>query len=154
MLAMTALARAELASYARFKALADVDRRRRFYARWFVVSFTIFTLASLVSLWILEALDALAAMPPPFATLADDLGFPHLDAPIMAGMLGGALAGIVAGAYRAAKHGDPSRVIVGDVRALMPRTRAEYAWATVLSINAGVGEEICFRLLWPLLFTN
>lgn len=38
--------------------------------------------------------------------------------------------------------------------ALMPRSRAEYGYVTLLSINAGVGEELFFRLLLPLLFVT
>ena len=41
---------------------------------------------------------------------------------------------------------------LGDFSALLPRNRAELAHAAALSINAGLTEELFFRLTLPLLF--
>ncbi len=40
---------------------------------------------------------------------------------------------------------------LGDVEAVLPRTRRELPWSVLLSISAGVSEELFFRLLVPLL---
>lgn len=38
------------------------------------------------------------------------------------------------------------------IRPLIPRTAAERVWAALISINAGISEELFFRLALPLLF--
>jgi membrane protease YdiL (CAAX protease family) len=40
---------------------------------------------------------------------------------------------------------------IGDVQALLPRNRAELKWGAALAINAGVVEELLFRLALPAL---
>ncbi len=41
--------------------------------------------------------------------------------------------------------------MLGDIAPLLPRNGAESAHAAVLSLNAGLSEELFFRLLLPLL---
>jgi uncharacterized protein len=51
----------------------------------------------------------------------------------------------------------PSIPTIGDVQALLPRNRAELPYGAALSINAGIVEELLFRLAMPALifaFTN
>ena len=40
---------------------------------------------------------------------------------------------------------------IGDVQALLPRNRAELKWGAALAINAGLVEELLFRLALPAL---
>jgi membrane protease YdiL (CAAX protease family) len=40
---------------------------------------------------------------------------------------------------------------VGDIRALLPRTRGELRYGAALSLNAGIFEELLFRLGLPAL---
>jgi membrane protease YdiL (CAAX protease family) len=63
-------------------------------------------------------------------------------------MVGGAaLAAVMA--QRGA--GKASALQIGDIDALMPRNGAESLWAALISLNAGISEELFFRLLLPLL---
>ena len=50
-----------------------------------------------------------------------------------------------------APRGPPKILTLGDIEPLMPRNGAETLWTGLLSINAGVGEELFFRLALPLL---
>ena len=53
----------------------------------------------------------------------------------------------------AARRGGAARRMrtLGDIEPLMPRNAAETLWTGLLSLNAGVGEELFFRLTLPLL---
>ena len=42
----------------------------------------------------------------------------------------------------------------GDVTAVLPRARGELGWAALLAVDAGVSEELFFRLLLPLLIAQ
>jgi membrane protease YdiL (CAAX protease family) len=42
-------------------------------------------------------------------------------------------------------------LVLGDIEPLMPRNGAETFWTGLLSVNAGLGEELFFRLVLPLL---
>jgi membrane protease YdiL (CAAX protease family) len=46
--------------------------------------------------------------------------------------------------------GTPKQIVVGDVQALLPRNGAERFWAAFISLNAGLSEELFFRLALPL----
>jgi len=48
------------------------------------------------------------------------------------------------------RFGGKTPVLTGDIAALIPRNRAEIRWGAVISVNAGIIEEIFFRLLMPL----
>lgn len=67
---------------------------------------------------------------------------------IAAAMAGGICAGGVVAAL-AERRG--RRVTLGDHGALLPRTPRELAWGVLLSVNAGVSEEVFFRLAVPFL---
>ena len=62
----------------------------------------------------------------------------------------GAVGGVVL-----AKHfaGARNPFVIGDIAPLMPRNRAETAHAALLALNAGLSEELFFRLLLPMLLT-
>ena len=40
-------------------------------------------------------------------------------------------------------------MMVGDIRSMLPRNRQELRWGAALSVNAGVVEEVMFRLAVP-----
>lgn len=65
--------------------------------------------------------------------------------PLVAAMTGG---GILAGLIARWRRRAP--VTLGDVSAILPRTRRELGWGVVLSIDAGIVEELYFRLAVPL----
>ncbi|HUO12990.1 MAG TPA: CPBP family intramembrane glutamic endopeptidase [Caulobacteraceae bacterium] len=143
------------AEYARFKTLtATADRQRR-YRAWLVTAFLLFVVGSIVVLAVLGRLGAATREPEAFLPLTASLrrALPaHLVSPellggLVSGMVIGAVAVVVLGARRGAKA-----VQLGDIGPLMPRNGAETLWTLLLSINAGVGEELCYRLVLPLLF--
>lgn len=152
--------RDDIAEYAAFKLLTETtDRQKRFRA-WLLKSFLVFSGATLVSLGILGRLPALTFFPPEFrklsATLQSFLPKSQLPGPgFMVGFSCALLAGLIAGALLTkARARKTPRLVLGDIEPLMPRNGPETAWAAVLSLNAGLSEELFFRLLLPLLLTG
>jgi membrane protease YdiL (CAAX protease family) len=45
----------------------------------------------------------------------------------------------------------PETKTMGDVQPLLPRNSTERVWAALLSVNAGLSEELSFRLVLPLM---
>jgi membrane protease YdiL (CAAX protease family) len=64
----------------------------------------------------------------------------------------GALIGMVIRS-RLLRRPFPSREqkLLGDIAPLLPRNADERKWTALLSVNAGLGEELFFRLMLPLL---
>lgn len=141
---------------AAFKALTDTkDRQRGFLAKtrdnflWFGVGGT-------VLLALVGQPAALWRLPPQFVPkLADD--FAQSSAHPFA-MLGGMLTGMTIAAllvyfvWRFVFR-RKSQPIIGDVEHLFPRNFQEAGVLVPLAINAGLSEEIMFRLALPLLAT-
>ncbi len=46
---------------------------------------------------------------------------------------------------------DPQSDVGRDILPLMPRNASERFWTAILSINAGLSEELCFRVAIPML---
>lgn len=146
--------RGDRAEYARMKALTTTAARQRRYAVWTAKSFVRFGVLSVVALALLGQWGAVLDLPPAFAALADRLGIWTGDVPY--DIFGGAaVVGGVAGASVVAvlERRRKAPVTIGEFDALLPRNASELALAALLSVNAGVGEELFFRLLLPLLVT-
>lgn len=140
--------------YARFTRYRSSIRRQATFRRWLIESFTIFGGASLLVLalaWqylplLLADIDAWPVMRW-FRTLMAQGGT------LAAGIVAGAGAALVAGTVFAvylARHSDEVPA-VGNIAALLPRNRPELAYGLALSVNAGVVEELLFRLALPTL---
>ncbi len=153
-----AMVRRDRAEYERFKALTESRDRRRYFRKWVIKSFLRFTGATVVGLALLGRLAGYAAPPPEFrqalVTQLTDL------IPIEDLLTNGFLVGFVAAvavvsalAVLAARpsKAKPKTVVIGDVLPLMPRNWAETAHTALLSLNAGLSEELFFRALLPLL---
>ncbi|HUO12984.1 MAG TPA: CPBP family intramembrane glutamic endopeptidase [Caulobacteraceae bacterium] len=152
--------------YALFKAYAETRDRQRFYRRWLVGGLLEFGVGSLIALWVLGRLEGVRTEPATFLGLTRWL---RAAAPakglLASGALSGLAIGIVAGslvttviaARRAAARrtdgADAGGVMLGDIAPLLPRNARETLLTGLLSINAGVTEELFFRLLLPLLVT-
>jgi len=147
----------ERKDYARFKRLRTTEARQKFYRRWLKESFFMFGGLSVVVL--------LAVHPFIPAALADSRSWPPLTG-IVDGFVAGtqtpAGAGLLIGAGVAIVTLLVLPVIllrshigeiptVGDVGALIPRTGAEIRYGAGLAINAGLFEELLFRLAMPAL---
>jgi uncharacterized protein len=158
LVALVLLTRRDLRQYAMFKAAQTTAERQRFYLRWTVEGFAFMSGASVIALLLLGRIDALwqfpAELEPSAAAIA---AFTADDTPprgLLAGLVGGAVIGLLAAMGATWKKRSEAPFVVGDVEALFPRNRAEVLRALPLAVNAGLSEEIFFRLLLPLLFTE
>ncbi len=140
--------------YQRFKRYGSTARRQRMFRRWLLESFVQF--GGLFAILLLLAGFAVA---PLLAKLVRWPGVSDLrrllaNSPeISAGVIIGAGLGLTLltlfGAREARK--DTALVTIGDISAMLPRNRQELVWGGLLSINAGVVEELMFRLAVPAL---
>jgi len=145
------------ADYAAFKLLTETADRQRRYRIWILKSLVLFSGTSLVGLALLGQFRTLATLPGEFRPLFDRLqSSGTLGGQIHSGFLvgfGAALLGaLIAGTLVSRFAGKKRKPIaIGDIEALMPRNWAETYHTALLSLNAGLSEEIFFRLLLPLL---
>ena len=140
--------------YGRFKRYRSTAKRQQLYRKWVVESFLVFGGSALVVTvigWqhIPLFFDAFYALPGivQFDHLVADTGNLIPGLAIGAGIT--LFVGSVVGIYLA-RHTDEVPAI-GDIAALLPRNRAELRYGWLLSVNAGVVEELLFRLALPVL---
>lgn len=153
--------RKDLADYSAFKRLTDTADRQRQYRAWLLKTFALFVCTTLVALAILGRLRALTALPPEFSPLFRVLNSHAPSASLFHGMLMGILVGAMVGwtavgflLPRLLRRRKVKPIQAGDIAALLPRNGAETVWTALLSVNAGLGEELYFRLLLPLLLAT
>ena len=149
--------RGDIADYRRFKRMTDTASRQARYRIWSLKLWLAFALPALVGLALLGRLAAVATLPPEFAAVAA-AWLPSVDAGAAQSMAGGAvigagIGGLAVGTIFAVRRrrGAATLPQVGDIAALLPRNRSELAPAALLSISAGLTEELSFRLFLPLL---
>jgi uncharacterized protein len=143
----------ERREYGRFKLLTDTRDRQKTYRKWLLESFALFgglsvvvgvASAAFVSPVLVETAEwaPIAWMSRLFATGAG-IGF----------AIGGvvALLALLIVPVFALRNEVDVIPTVGDIGALLPRNRAELRWTALLAINAGVVEEVFFRLAMPAL---
>ncbi len=156
-LAMLAwFAKDDVAEYARFKALATSRERRRQYAIWILKQLGYLFVPPLIGLALLGRLGTLASLPPEFAPIAKLLPSLKSGGDMAIGMIiGAAGVGVALALLMTVRRKKPRTerkpVAVGDIHALLPRNRNELALTALLSVSAGVTEELMFRLFLPLL---
>jgi membrane protease YdiL (CAAX protease family) len=144
------------AKYPKFKALTDTRDRQRMFRNSLLRSFFFLGAPALLGLFLIDRFNALFEMPiiidqarqgmaktvglnpATVTTLAFDLAFGLIAIMVFLG-----LAPVL---LKAKIDGAPSRT-VGDIDAVMPRNRREIIWGGFLSINAGISEELFFRLV-------
>lgn len=149
--------RNDIAEYAAFKRLTSTTDRQRRYRVWLLRSFFLFSCGTLLPLALLHRLHAVIALPPEFAPLSQSLrsslGQVHIFSRETLRFIGGLLGGMTVSLFAVAIFSRRSKKTrqIGDIDALMPRNAAETLWMALMSINAGLGEELFFRLLLPLL---
>lgn len=146
--------------YAAFKRLASGAARIQYYRKWVLTAFVLFGLSSLLLLFIIGRMRDVVYIPVEFASLrlGGQAGAAGLSPEGRQGFLIGAAIGSVALvgvlAIQVLRLAKAEPALVGDVDALLPRSKAELGWAAALSVNAGISEELFFRLLVPLLVTT
>jgi membrane protease YdiL (CAAX protease family) len=151
--------RNDASEYAAFKKLTGTADRQRCYRIWVLKSFLVFSGATLVCLSVLHRLRTLMYLPIEFFSMNARLSslIPAAQMPSSSFLIGfscaAVLTGILLGVVLAKKH-KTSHVMLGDIEPLMPRNAAETGWAALLALNAGLSEELFFRLLLPLLLVG
>jgi membrane protease YdiL (CAAX protease family) len=143
----------ERREYGRFKRLRSTVARQKVYRRWLIegaLALGGLSLATVVGAWaqVPQALAAAQRWQPIAAArafLASDAGLPVA---IVIGVL--VLAGLVLPVVLL-RHPLDEAPAIGDIRALLPRTRGELPYGAGLSLSAGVFEELLFRLGLPAL---
>ena len=143
-------------TYQAAERLTSTAERQRWYRGWLAKAFAFFLVFALVGLLLLGELSGLVILPAAsavFAREARDLGaLSELSSEFLIGMAVAFFGGTTISAFFAA--GGHSGNTAGKFQALLPRNGPERLWAALLSLNAGVSEEVFFRLFLPLLFIN
>lgn len=145
--------------YAAFKLLTETRDRQKRYRVWLLKSLVVLLGTSLLGLALLGRLPALKALPPEFDGLAHALR--SMVAPqelpsrgFLFGFGGALIGGMLAGIAISKLPGRGKKAtVIGDIEPLMPRNWAETLHTFLMSLNAGLSEELFFRLLLPLLLT-
>lgn len=139
--------------YGRFKKLKSTRKRQRTFAKWLRESFFLFSSLTCVVLLAaysfvpLAIQDAVAS--PPFAW-AKSLLVGGFGTGFAVGAGIAVLAVLIIPVILSRRHLQEVPT-VGDIGALLPRTRGELIYGAGLAINAGVVEELLFRLALPAL---
>lgn len=138
--------------YSRFRRYRSTAKRQAMMRRWLIESMLLFGGSALVLAVVVHPLTGSvleAARSVGWVAAVVD----WLEGPV--GMLVLALAVALAVALtivglRSARR-EGGVVMIGDIAALLPRNRPELGWASALAVNAGVAEELLFRLCLPAL---
>jgi membrane protease YdiL (CAAX protease family) len=142
-----------------YRLLAEAGRvgRKTFYRRMLTAQIVQFTLPPIIGLLVLGRLDAMVKLPREFWVasflLRGDAPAIAVD-PFLAGLFVAAmiaalpLGGVLT--WRRLRKGKGAPAHLGHISALLPRDRSEVLLGAAISIAAGVGEELFFRLLLPI----
>ena len=148
----------DVADYAAFKQMTQTADRQRRYRVWLAKSLALFLASPLACLALLGRLGALTQTPPEFGALfrlvQAAVPVAQIGPAFLGGLVGGGVTVGVVGviwAQRSARRAAAPMKPLGDVEALMPRNGAETLWTALIAVNAGVSEEVFFRLTLPLL---
>ena len=142
----------DLASWRVFQRLGNTGDRQRRYWRWTVKPWLAFALPALAGLLLLGRGAALWQAPAEFGPAAALL--PRIEGEALRTMLASAGLGLAIGTVLIVVVSRLRRkpaATLGDIGAILPRNRAELLPAALLSVTAGVTEEVAFRLWLPLL---
>lgn len=143
-------ARRDARAYRSFCLFEDSAKRRAFYREWTVYPFLAFWVGGLALLALTGSLEAAVRMPAPFSALRSAL-LPSIPSArttgYLAGMAIGAGISVLLWALRSRRADRPH---AGEIEPLLPRNGAEIAAVIPLAINAGISEELFFRLALPL----
>ena len=139
--------------FQRFKRYHSTERRQEMFRKWLLESFGWFGGASLVVLVLVwNFIPRMLAQVESWPAME---GFRSLlaSSDLVSGLIVGGAIGLLVGALALVFFGRNATDVptIGDIHALLPRNRAELKFGWLLSINAGVVEELLFRLAMPAL---
>lgn len=139
--------------FARFSRLRSSKKRRRILGKWLRQSFLIFGGSSAVTLFLSwQYVPLVLADINDWTLIVGARGIfdanPVLSWSILIGLVV-ALVTFAVWAIIAARSETDEIPAVGDIQAMLPRNRAELPYGAALSINAGIVEELLFRLAMP-----
>lgn len=137
--------------FPRFVALDDSANRRQALRTWTLDSFFRFGVLGVLGLVLLGSTEALWQMPEALAGAIQStfsaIGLGPGETLLLGWGLAGVLTvGLIAGAIAGARV-DPAKVPQDGVGSLLARNWKEARWTGLISINAGLVEEIFFRAL-------
>lgn len=137
--------------YQRFKKLRSTTKRQSMLRRWLLQSIAVFGGSSAILLALSAAFVPLLLAEVNSWEFVAGVRRAFEAGPLLPVILTTVVVSLVAvtaiGIFAARKETDiPS---IGDVQALLPRNRAELRLTAALAINAGVVEELMFRLAVP-----
>ena len=144
----------ERRDYARFKRMRSTVARQKVFRRWLIEAFLVLgglSVATIVGSW--EAIPRVLADAQAWAPVAatrEVLGGPWGFA-LTIGFTVVVLAALVVPPLLARGSTLEDIPAVGDVKAIIPRSRGELRYGAGLSVNAGITEELLFRLGLPAL---
>ena len=142
----------------RYKALANIEDvdRSAFYRAGLVKSLLLFLGGAVISLVVLRRLDGLAAIPEEFESETVRSILFRVPAGWVYGIASAWIAIICLASWLGGAQ--MKRLIERDVvlprtalASLLPRNGSERFWASLIALNAGLSEEVFFRLALPLL---
>lgn len=141
--------------YQRFKRYRTTLRRQRMFRTWLVESLVTFgglSAVVLVLAWqhVGGLLDAVNAWPWVIGARSWLAEHPELAVSVPIGLILG-LALLTVLAIRATKQSDDGLQSIGDIQSMLPRNRQELLLTGLMSVNAGIVEELLFRLALPAL---
>lgn len=164
------LAVVDSSEYKSFVKLQKTEQRQRVLKKWVLQSFFVHGVLSLLCLALLGQLPSLLAIPDPMLRFSEQLSglgdgsggerwgsvWRGLRLAFLPALIVGSLASalLTTRSEHQARKKSPQGVRTGpgNIQPLLPRNRDERLWTALLSVNAGLTEEIAFRLLLPVLF--
>ena len=139
--------------YQRFKRYRSTERRQVMLRKWVLESLGWFGGSSLIVLLLvwdfIPRMLAQVETWPAMVGFRDLLDSSGLASGLIVGGSIGLLLGLIALVFLARNTAEVPTV--GDIHSLLPRNRAELKFGWALSLNAGVVEELLFRLAMPAL---
>jgi membrane protease YdiL (CAAX protease family) len=145
--------RSDRRTFPRFKRYRTTKKRQEFYRRMLrdsVLQIGLGAVAVLVLVW--SFVPALLSELTQWPMVREVRGFAAAQPVATAAIVGGLLLVIVVLTWIGVRGARSEGITaIGDVSALLPRNRQELRWGWLLSINAGVSEELMMRLALPTL---
>ncbi len=135
-------------SYVKFKQFKKTAERQKSFKSWIIESFLMFGGLGVIMLIatddkyneLLAQVNASA-----FGTIVSQ------NQGVIIGFIAALVFGTILGAVAQVKSSNDAMKAAGDIEAMQPTNKVELKFTTALSINAGIVEELFFRLALPAL---